>query len=33
MAAVQQLVGEEISLTADEKLMFNRGCADGQFKL
>ncbi|MGJ8724228.1 MAG: tetratricopeptide repeat protein [Roseibacillus sp.] len=33
MAAVQQLVGEEINLTPDEKLMFNRAGADGQFKL
>ena len=33
MAAVQQLVGEEINLTADEKLMFNRAGASGQFKL
>ena len=33
MAAVEQLVGPEISLTPDEKLMFDRATADGQFKL
>ena len=33
MLAVQQLVGEEMTLTADEKLIIERAGVDGQFKL
>lgn len=33
MAAVQQLVGKELNLTPDEKLIFERAGADGQFQL